>query len=157
MKEFMEKFYETRDTWLDLLDNVNAYVFGEEELDEDMFADAMRGAFEVFSKMFSLETVKVMGNSEALGANHLMTLIGTMQEYAADRYTEDSENIVFRASQLATRLLVNRAVNDFWWHDDGILPADELIDYIWLELDDNYVYDINKGDLSELIKVLENQ
>lgn len=156
MKEFMEKFYETRDTWLDLLDNVNAYVFGEEEFDEDMFADAMRGAFEVFAKMHSLETVKVIGNSETLGANHLMTLIGTMQEYAADRYTEDSENIVFRASQLATRLLVNGAVNDFLRHDNGILPADELIDYIfWLELDDNYVYDINKGDLSDLIKILE--
>lgn len=157
MKEFMEKFYETRDTWLDLLDNVNAYVFGEEKFDEDMFADAMRGAFEVFAKMHSLETVKVIGNSEALGANHLMTLIGTMQEYAADRYTEDSDNVVFRSSQLATRLLVNGAVNDFLWHDDGILPADELIDYIWLELDDNYVYDITQGDLSELIKVLENQ
>ncbi|MBR3819133.1 MAG: hypothetical protein IKJ41_08295 [Clostridia bacterium] len=157
MKEFIEKFYETRDTWLDLLDNVNAYVFGEEKFDEDMFADAMRGAFEVFAKMHSLETIKVMGNSEVLGANHLMILIGTMREYAADRYTEDTENIVFRASQLATRLLVNGAVNDFLWHDDGILPADELIDYIWLELDDNYVYDITQGDLSELIKVLENQ
>ncbi len=99
MKEFMEKFYETRDNWLDLLDNVNAYVFGEEELDEDMFADAMRGAFEAFAKMNSLETIKTVGNSEELGVNHLMTLIGTMREYAADRYTEDSENIVFRASQ----------------------------------------------------------
>lgn len=157
MKEFMEKFYETRDTWLDLLDNVNAYVFGEEELDEVMFADAMRGAFEVFAKMHSLETVKVIGNSEALGANHLMTLIGRMQEYAADRYTEDSENIVFRASQLATRLLVNGAVNDFLWHDNGILPADELLDYIWIEPGNDYVYDISKGDLSDLIDILENQ
>lgn len=157
MKEFMEKFYETRDNWLDLLDNVNAYVFGEEELDEDMFADAMRGAFEAFSKMNSLETIKTVGSSEELGVNHLMTLIGTMREYAADRYTEDSENIVFRASQLATRLLVNGAVNDFVWHDDGIIPADELLDYVWFEPDDNYVYDINKGDLSDLIKVLENQ
>ena len=157
MKEFMEKFYETRDTWLDLLDNVNAYVFGEEELDEDMFADAMRGAFEVFAKMHSLETIKVMGNSEVLGAKHLMILIGTMREYAADRYTEDTENIVFRASQLATRLLVNGAVNDFLWHDDGILPADELLDYIWIEHGNDYVYDINKCDLSDLIKVLENQ
>ena len=157
MKEFMEKFYETRDNWLDLLDNVNAYVFSEEELDEDMFADAMRGAFEVFSKMYSLETVKVMGNSEALGVNHLMTLIGTMREYAADRYTEDSENIVFRASQLATRLLVNGVVNDFMWHDDGILPADELLDYVWFEPGNDYVYDINKGDLSDLIEILENQ
>lgn len=157
MKEFMEKFYETRDNWLDLLDNVNAYVFSEEELDEDMFADAIRGAFEVFSKMYSLETVKVMGNSEALGVNHLMTLIGTMREYAADRYTEDSENIVFRASQLATRLLVNGVVNDFMWHDDGILPADELLDYVWFEPGNDYVYDINKGDLSDLIEILENQ
>ena len=109
MKEFMEKFYETRDTWLELLDNVNAYVFGE-EFDEEMFADAMRGAFEVFLKMNSLESIKTVGNSEDLGANHLMILIGIMREYAADRYTEDPENIVFRASQLATRLLINGAV-----------------------------------------------
>lgn len=156
MKEFMEKFYRTRDTWLNLLDNVNSYVFGEEELNEDMFADAMRGAFEVFSKMYTLETVKVIGNSEALGANHLMTLIGTMQEYATDRYTEDSENIVFRASQLATRLLINGAVNDFLWHDDGILPADELLDYVWFEPGNDYAYDINKGDLSDLIEIIEN-
>lgn len=157
MKEFMEKFYETRDTWLDLLDNVNTYVFGEEKFDEDMFADAMRGAFEVFAKMHSLETVKVIGNSEALGANHLMTLIGTMQEYAADRYTEDSDNVVFRASQLATRLLLNGAKNDFVWHEDGIIPADELMDYIWFEPGNDYVYDISKGDLSDLIDILENQ
>lgn len=156
MKEFMEKFYRTRDTWLNLLDNVNSYVFGEEELNEDMFADAMRGAFEVFSKMYTLETVKVIGSSEELGANHLMTLIGTMQEYAADRYTEDSENVVFRASQLATHLLLNSAKNDFIWHDDGIIPADELIDYIWFEPGNDYVYDINKGDLSDLIEIIEN-
>lgn len=152
----MEKFFETRDTWLDFLDNVNAYVFGEEEFDEEMFADAMRGAFEVFAKMHSLETIKVIGNSEALGANHLMTLIGTMQEYAADRYTENSDKVVFRASQLATRLLLSGAKNDFVWHEDGILPADKLMDYVWFEPGNDYVYDINKGDLSDLIEILEN-
>lgn len=156
MKEFMEKFYEVRDIWEELCDNSDAYFFAEKELNEEMFADAMRGAFEVFAKMYSLETVKVTGNAEALGANHLMYLIGNMREYAADKYTEDAENIVFRASQLATRLLVNGAVNDFLWHEDGILPADELINYRF-EPNDDCVYDINKGDLSDLIDILENQ
>lgn len=121
-----------------------------------MFADAMRGAFEVFSKMYSLETVKVLGSSDSLGANHLMMLVGTMQEYATDRYTEDSDNVAFRASQLATRLLLNGAKNDFVWHEDGILPADELMDYVWFESGNDYVYDINKGDLLDLIEILEN-
>ena len=150
MTEFMDKYNKTMDTWRWLLDNVNAYVFGE-EFNEEMFADAMKGAFDIYSKMYSLEMMKIEDYCEP-GANHFLALTGILFEYAADRYVADSENEVFRASQLAVRLLLGRIANDYMWHEDGILPAIEL-DY-WFESDRELVYDVNKGDLSDMIEVV---
>lgn len=135
-------------------------IFADKSLSELMDAGVnsseISGEIYVQIKNKTGTDIKTVGNSEDLGANHLMILIGIMREYAADRYTENPENIVFRASQLATRLLINGAVNDFLWHDDGVLPADELLDYVWTEPGNDFVYDINKGDLSDLIEILEN-
>ena len=130
------------------MENVNDYVFDDEEFDEDMFAKAMRGAFEVYAKMFSLETIRIKGTSDELGTDHLIKLTGILHEYATDRYVNSSDNEVFRASQLATRLLLNGVTNDFVWHEDGILPADELLADFWFESDKELIYDVNKGDLT---------
>lgn len=156
MKELKKKFIETRDTWRDLMDNVNWYVFGEEELDEDIFADAMRGALELFSQMYKSKTVPVLGNPQELGVNDLINLFGMMADYSADRYTEESENITFRASQIATRLLLCGVKENYFWLEDGIFPVKDFIDGFCFEPGKDYVYDINKGDLSDIIDMLEN-
>lgn len=168
MKEFMEKFYETRDMWEKMLDNVESYVFGEEEPDTDVFADAMRGAFEVFSEMYPPASIAVLGSPQELGANHLMSIFGIISEYTADRYIVEPNNVTFRATQFAARLLLNGTKSAFIQQEDGVFRANEIIDYYCSEegdkeyIDDCYgdsiedfIYDIYKGDLSDLIELME--
>ena len=76
-----------------------------------------------------------------------------MSEYMADRYTSDTENEKFRASQLAARLMLGRITHEFQWHEDGIFQVYEL-EYYYGE-DDKLVYDVEKGDLSDMVKALQ--
>lgn len=169
MKEFMEKFYETKDMWGKLLERVDDWAFGDAKLDNDLFADAMRGAFEVFSEIRSYQTVAMYTEPQEIGVNHIMSFWGTISEYAADRYIVEINNVVFRASQYAVRLLLNGVKGDSPWHDNGVLPIDEILDYYCWREDDkeyienyygdslkDYVYDINKGDLSDFITIAKD-
>ena len=147
----MENFYNTVELWNNLLGKVNEYVFGE-EFDERIFDEAMKGAFEIFDAVYNMDEIRVEESDGMVNALKLLQLTCLMSEYMADRYTAD-DNEKFRASQLAVRLMLGRITSGFLWHADGIFPAYEL-EYYYGE-DDKLVYDVKKGDLSDMICALQ--
>ena len=48
----MGKVYSTIELWNNLFENINAYTFGE-EFDEELFSEAMKGAFQVYDAFYS--------------------------------------------------------------------------------------------------------
>jgi len=148
----METFYNTIELWHRFLERVNDYVFGE-PFDEETFAEAMKGAFEIFNLVYNLDGIRMEESDGMVNALNVLQLTSLMSEYMADRYTADEDNELFRASQLAVRLMLGRVTSSFQWHGDGIFPAYEL-EYYYGE-DDTLVYDINKGDLSDMIRTLQ--
>lgn len=148
----MKNTYNTIEKWTILLGNTNAYTFGE-EFDEELFSEAVEGAFQVFDAFYSMETISVDGFEETVTALDVIRLISLMSEYMADRYTSDTDNEKFRASQLAVRLMLGRITTNFQWHEDGLFPVYEL-EYYYGE-DDKLVYDVKKGDLSDMVNALQ--
>lgn len=148
----MEHFYNTIELWYGLLERVNDYVFGE-PLDEELFAEAMKGTFEVFNAVYNMDEIRVEESDGMVNALQLLRLTCLMSEYMADRYTADEDNEKFRASQLVVRLVLGRITNNFQWHEDGIFPVYEL-EYYYGE-DDKLVYDVQKGNLSDMISALQ--
>ena len=143
---------ELLENWNVLLENVNAYVFGE-EFDEVLFSEAMKGAFEVYDAFYFKRESWMSGPDAEGSMGKVLKLTWLMSEYMADRYTSDTDNERFRASQLAVRLMLGRITTNFQWHEDGLFPVYEL-EYYYGE-DDKLVYDVKKGDLSDMVNALQ--
>ena len=148
----MKSTYNMIEKWTTLLENTNAYTFGE-GFDEELFSEAMKGAFQVYDAFYYMEKISVEGFDETVTALDVMRLTSLMSEYMADRYTTEEGNEKFRASQLAVRLMLGRFTNGFQWHADGVFPVYELECY-YCE-DDELVYNVDKGDLSDMMKALQ--
>ncbi|MBQ9766080.1 MAG: hypothetical protein IJW18_07770 [Lachnospiraceae bacterium] len=148
----MANFHNVRELWSSLLENVNAYVFGE-EFNEALFDEAMKGAFEIFDSVYNMEQLKMEEWGETVNVLQVLQLTCLMSEYMSDRYTADEDNEKFRASQLAVRLMLGKVTDSYQWHGDGVFPAYEF-EYYYGE-DDKLVYDVKTGDLSDMVEALK--
>lgn len=155
----MEKAMIVMDTlakWERLLNMKNDFVFSEAAFDKELFKDAMKHAFDIFCIARGVERLPVtfynMASNEYISVLHLCRLIQHMSDYASDSFVGDeSEDLIFTASQYAVRLFLNNMIWGTSISCDPVLTDD-------MEFSDgerSYPYSVETGDLSDLQKLAQ--
>jgi hypothetical protein len=139
--------------WIELIDGKNAVCFGDEQFNHELFHNAMVNAYSCFKTLKEQNEIPI-DSINGVDARFYLRLISCMSEYAADCFVGDqSDGLVLTASQLATRLLLEKYLYSFLSNemDTPILSGD--FDYTVAER--VYEYNIETGDLSDLMSFAE--
>ena len=138
--------------WDMLLEKKNAYLFGEEEFDLELFQNAMRDSWRLFQYLLDqdelvVSTIHHRNPMENVSVITFMQLVSRIALYEADCYVgDDSKEYIFNASQYAAHCLLNAVVNQAGMYIDELVVGGDL-DGI---ADRYYEYNIETGDLSDL-------
>lgn len=140
--------------WERLLNMKNDFVFAEATFDKKLFKDAVKRAFDIFCLARGAERLPVtfhdMAFHEHISVLDFCRLIQHMSDYASDCFVGDeSEGLIFTASQYAVRLFLNNMIWGTSISSDPVLTDD-------MEFTDgerSYSYNIETGDLSDLQKL----
>ena len=139
--------------WIELVDGKNAVCFNDEQFNHELFHNAMVNAYSCFKTLKEQKEIPVDSNN-GVDARFYFRLISCMSEYAADCFVGDqSEGLVLTASQLATRLLLEKYFYSFLSNemDTPILSGD----FDYTDAERVYEYNIETGDLSDLMSLAE--
>lgn len=139
--------------WQTLVDSVGDYSLANEPFDKELFASAMKEAYNIFEKTKVMKTIDIQGDRNRFGMNDAIRLSGLMHEYAADRLVDYSENNIFFASQMAVRLMLSQITDRFFPPESGILDAYETL--YWCDEAEKYVYNVNIGSLDGMIELVK--
>ena len=139
--------------WQTLVDSVGDYSLANEPFDKELFASAMKEAYNIFEKTKVMKKINIQGDCDRFGMNDAIRLSGLMHEYAADRLVDYSENNIFFASQLAVRLMLSQITDRFFPPESGILDAYETL--YWCDEAEKYVYNVNIGSLDGMIELVK--
>ena len=138
--------------WDMLLEKKNAYIFGEEEFDLELFQNAMRDSWKLFQYLLDQDelVVSTIHHRNPIGNVSVITfmqLVSQIVLYEADCYVGDeSKDYIFNASQYAAHFLLNAVINEAGMYIDEPVVGGDL-DGI---ADRYYEYNIETGDLSDL-------
>ena len=145
--------FELIEMWKDLMYETPYYAVGEKEVDTEFFKKAMKKTFYYFKDKIDFN---VSDDKYVLPANDAL-LYGFIFAYATHsiRYRY-GETDIFEASQHAAQMLCDAVVcRDFFPAEGTVLNSD----FDYLDKDYNpmkeYYYDVETGDLSELIELIK--
>lgn len=145
--------FELIEMWKDLMYETPYYAVGEKEVDTEFFKRAMKETFYYFKEKIDFD---VSDDKYVLPANDAL-LYGFVFAYAtySIRYRY-GETDIFEASQHAAQMLCDAVVcRDFFPTEGTVLNSD----FDYLDKDYNpmkeYYYDVETGDLSELIELIK--
>ena len=145
--------FELIEMWKDLMYETPYYAVGEKEVDTEFFKKAMKETFCYFKEKINFD---VSDDKYVLPANDVL-LYGFVFAYATHsiRYRY-GETDIFEASQHAAQMLCDAVIcRDFFPQEGTVLNSD----FDYLDKDYNpmkeYHYDVETGDLSELIELIK--
>ncbi|MBR6646559.1 MAG: hypothetical protein IKL09_03490 [Clostridia bacterium] len=145
--------FELIEMWKDLMYETPYYAVGEKEVDTEFFKRAMKETFYYFKEKINFD---VSDDKYVLPANDAL-LYGFVFSYAtySIRYRY-GETDIFEASQHAAQMLCDAVVcRDFFPAEGTVLNSD----FDYLDKDYNpmkeYYYDVETGDLSELVELIK--
>lgn len=145
--------FELIEMWKDLMYETPYYAVGEKEVDTEFFKRAMKETFYYFKDKIDFD---VSDDKYVLPANDAL-LYGFVFAYAtySIRYRY-GETDLFEASQHAAQMLCDAVIcRDFFPAEGTVLNSD----FDYLDKDYNpmkeYHYDVETGDLSELIELIK--
>ena len=145
--------FELIEMWKDLMYETPYYAVGEKEVDTEFFKKAMKKTFYYFKDKIDFN---VSDDKYVLPANDAL-LYGFIFAYATHsiRYRY-GETDIFEASQHAAQMLCDAVIcRDFFPQEGTVLNSD----FDYLDKDYNpmkeYYYDVETGDLSELIELIK--
>lgn len=145
--------FELIEMWKDLMYETPYYAVGEKEVDTKFFKRAMKETFYYFKEKINFD---VSDDKYVLPANDAL-LYGFIFAYATHsiRYRY-GETDIFEASQHAAQMLCDAVIcRDFFPQEGTVLNSD----FDYLDKDYNpmkeYYYDVETGDLSELIELIK--
>ena len=151
--------------WYETVFDANPYIFGEKEFERDLFRYLIEDTYNYFKKV--KDSLNSPWKEDELqdykeNAQRMFEIISYIGEYIAEQPTQDkSEDKVFTASCLVARALIEFARHDIdEYYSDG--RKEPLLYYHpgwWkYEIMDSsnkdfrfYSYDINDGDMSDMI------
>ena len=145
--------FELIEMWKDLMYETPYYAVGEKEVDTEFFKRAMKETFYYFKEKINFD---VSDDKYVLPANDAL-LYGFIFAYATHsiRYRY-GETDIFEASQHAAQMLCDAVIcRDFFPEEGTVLNSD----FYYVDKDCNplkeYRYDVETGDLSELIELIK--
>ena len=145
--------FELIEMWKDLMYETPYYAVGEKEVDTEFFKRTMKETFYYFKDKIDFD---VSDDKYVLPANDAL-LYGFIFAYATHsiRYRY-GETDIFEASQHAAQMLCDAVIcRDFFPAEGSVLNSD----FDYLDKDYNpmkeYYYDVETGDLSELIELIK--
>ncbi len=145
--------FELIEMWKDLMYETPYYAVGEKEVDTEFFKRAMKETFYYFKEKINFD---VSDDKYVLPANDAL-LYGFVFAYAtySIRYRY-GETDIFEASQHAAQMLCDAVIcRDLFPAEGTVLNSD----FDYLDKDYNpmkeYHYDVETGDLSELIELIK--
>ena len=162
-------FYELSDKWMELNDCKNAYAFAEEAFDKEHFTQTVKETFQAI-KQFKHSYMNIENHIDDIKNNwdSFSDLLIKLALYSADTaLMDESEHCIFSASQAIVRLLLGYATTTYkvvptddtgelfgTCDDCGLFcPCEEdVYSEYWMQ---NFKYDTNSGDMSEIINLAE--
>lgn len=163
-------FYELADSWTEFNDCKSAYNFAEEEFDKANFTQLVKQTFKAI-KQFKNSYMDIENHIDDIKNkwDSFSDLLIKLAIYSAETDSMDeSEHFIFSASQAIVRLLLGYATASYkiaptdetgelfgTCDDCGLFcPCEEdVYSEYWMQ---NFKYDTNSGDMSEMIDLAEH-
>ncbi len=150
------KIITTSMRWSMLYDISETILKGKKEFPSGYFAETIKMTYDLFADMIENEAISVRPSHDEIGAIGYITIACGIVEYGNIEFKiEKSKDYVFAASVIVAKALVDKITNEFYYFDErciDIFPLfPDLIDYET----EKYIYDVDKGDLSDIIKFIQ--
>lgn len=146
----MKDVFEILEIWEELVENSHNYSMGVEDVDEEMFHEAMKDAYEYFVKVVEYK----QDEDKFLLPTLAVVLYGLVCAYSNQVCALwGEETLLFEASQYAAKMLCNKIRYPFLFAEDTSVISD---DFDYVDKSGNSPkpasYDMLNGDLSELVE-----
>ena len=142
--------------WTALCKCAEEVIQGEKTFPADYFAKTVKITYDLFAEMRNHKKISVYPSHEEIGAIGYLTIAHNLFEYSILDISDDkSENLISTASIIVVKALLDKILDWGIDYEDGIIDIfpifPDMIDYTAEE----YFYDVEKGDLSDIIRFIE--
>lgn len=142
--------------WSELYAVSGMILEGEKEFPSEYFAETVKMTYDLFADMMDNDEISVRPTRDEIGAIGYITIARGIVEYSNIKVKNDkSKDFVFAASVIVARALIDKITNEFYYFDERFIDIFPIFPDVIDDETEKYIYDVDKGDLSDIIKFIE--
>ena len=129
---------------------------GKKIFPSQYFAETVKITYDLFADMMENEEISVRPTRDEIGAIGYITIALGILEYSNIEVKNDtSKDFLFAASVIVARALIDKITNEFYYFDERFIDIFPIFPNVIDYETEKYVYDVDKGDLSDIIKFIQ--